>query len=53
MLVNPESLDERLITLHFDQIPAADALQLVAKFDGRKAVFDNQRVHFEPISPAS
>jgi beta-lactamase regulating signal transducer with metallopeptidase domain len=47
-LVNPESLDERLVTLNFDQVPAERAMQLIADIDGRKAVIDGSRVHFEP-----
>lgn len=46
-LVNPELLDERLVTLNFDQVPAERAMQLVADIDGKKAVFEGSRVHFE------
>lgn len=47
-LVNPEALDNRLVTLNFDKIPAERAMQLIADIDGMKAVFDGNRVHFEP-----
>ena len=47
-LVNPEALDTRLVTLNFEQIPAERAMQLVADIDGKKAVFEGIRVHFEP-----
>ncbi|MHB1059108.1 MAG: M56 family metallopeptidase [Rhodanobacter sp.] len=47
-LVNPEALDNRLVTLNFDQIPAERAMQLIADIDGMKAVFEGDRVHFEP-----
>ncbi|TPG08630.1 peptidase M56 [Rhodanobacter glycinis] len=47
-LVNPEALDNRLVTLNFDKIPAERAMQLIADVDGAKAVFDGNRVHFEP-----
>lgn len=46
-LINPELLDNRLVTLDFDQIPAERAMQLVADIDGMKAVFEGSRVHFE------
>lgn len=46
-LANPEALDNRLITLNFEQIPAERALQLVADIDGKKAVFDGKQVRFE------
>lgn len=47
-LLNPEALDNRLVTLNFDKIPAERAMQLIADVDGVKAVFDGNRVHFEP-----
>jgi len=47
-LVNPEALDNRLVTLNFEQIPAELALQLIADVGGKMAVFDGNRVHFEP-----
>jgi hypothetical protein len=47
-LINPESLDNRLVTLNFDQIPAERAMQLIADIDGRKALFDGNQVRFEP-----
>lgn len=47
-LLNPEALDNRLVTLNFDKIPAERAMQLIADIDGMKAVFDGNRVHFEP-----
>lgn len=46
-LVNPEMLDERLITLDFDHIPAERAMQLIADIDGRKATVEGSRVRFE------
>jgi hypothetical protein len=46
-LINPEQLDNRPVTLNFDQIPAERAMQLVADIDGMKAVFEGSRVHFE------
>lgn len=46
-LTNPEALDNRLVTLNFEQIPAERALQLVADIDGKKAVFDGNKVRFE------
>lgn len=46
-LVNPEALDNRLVTLNFDNIPAERAMQLIADIDGAKAVFDGNRVSFE------
>ncbi|MCX7513752.1 M56 family metallopeptidase [Frateuria hangzhouensis] len=51
VLVNPEVLDEREVTLHFDQVSAASAMQLVADADGAQAIFDGARVHFEPKPP--
>lgn len=47
-LVNPEALDNRLVTLNFEQMPAERAMQLIADIDGMKAVFEGDRVHFEP-----
>lgn len=46
-LANPEALDNRLVTLNFEQIPAERALQLVADIDGKKATFDGKQVRFE------
>lgn len=46
-LTNPEALDNRLVTLNFEQIPAEHALQLVADIDGKKALFDGKQVGFE------
>jgi beta-lactamase regulating signal transducer with metallopeptidase domain len=46
-LVNPELLDNRAVTLNFEQIPAERAMQLIADIDGMKAVFEGSRVHFE------
>jgi len=40
-------LDNRLVTLNFDQIPAERAMQPVADIDGMRAVFDDKRVRFE------
>ncbi|OOG64004.1 peptidase M56 [Rhodanobacter sp. B04] len=48
VLVNPELLDERPVTLNFEQITAERAMQLLADIDGMKAVFEGSRVHFEP-----
>lgn len=47
-LINPQSLDSRLITLNFAQIPAERAMQLIADIDGMKAVLEGSQVHFEP-----
>lgn len=46
-LVNPESLDNRLVTLSFKQMPAERAMRLIADVDGKKAVFEGNRVRFE------
>jgi beta-lactamase regulating signal transducer with metallopeptidase domain len=46
-LINPEALDNRPVTLNFEQIPAERALQLVANIDGKKATFDDKQVRFE------
>lgn len=48
LLVNPGMLDNRPVTLKFDQIPAERAMQLIADIDGMRAVFDDRRVRFEP-----
>ena len=50
VLVNPEAVDERQLTLNFQQVPAASAMRIVANADGMRAVFDGQRVRFEPKS---
>lgn len=47
-LVNPQALDERLVTLNFDRIPAERAMQLIADIDGAQAIFDGNRVSFKP-----
>lgn len=47
-LVNPEALDNRLVTFNFDKITAERAMQLIADIDGMRAVFEGNRVHFEP-----
>jgi beta-lactamase regulating signal transducer with metallopeptidase domain len=47
-LVNPEALDERLVTLNFDRITAERAMQLIADIDGAQAIFDGNRVSFKP-----
>ncbi|MBP1474662.1 hypothetical protein J7I44_10150 [Frateuria sp. MAH-13] len=49
VLVNPEALDERAIALDFQQVPAAAALQMVARTDGVHAVFDGTRTRFERL----
>ena len=41
-LANPEALDNRLVTLNFEQIPAERTLRLVADIDGKKAVFNGK-----------
>jgi beta-lactamase regulating signal transducer with metallopeptidase domain len=46
-LIHPELLDNRPVTLNFDQIPAERAMQLIADIDGMKPVFEGSRVHFE------
>jgi beta-lactamase regulating signal transducer with metallopeptidase domain len=48
VLVNPEALDNRPVTLNFEQVPATSALQLIADIDGLRAVFHDKRVHFAP-----
>jgi len=48
VLVNPEALDNRPVTLNFEQVPATSALQLIADIDGLRAIFNDKRVHFEP-----
>lgn len=50
LLVNPDALDEQPITFNFEQIPAEKALQLIAKIDGRAAVFHGKQVQFEAAS---
>jgi beta-lactamase regulating signal transducer with metallopeptidase domain len=50
VLVNPEAIDQRRVTLDFQQVPAMSAMQLVADQDGLRAVFDGRRVRFEPKS---
>ncbi len=47
VLANADVLDNRLVSLNFEQIPAERAMQLVADIDGKKAVFDGTRVRFE------
>lgn len=47
VLINPELLDERPVTLNFEQITAERTMQLLADIDGMKAVFETGRVHFE------
>jgi hypothetical protein len=47
-LVNPEAIDERKVSLNFQGVPATSAMQLVAGADGMRAVFEGQRVRFEP-----
>lgn len=46
VLVNPEALDERAIALHFQQVPAAAALQMVARTDGAQVVFNGTQARF-------
>lgn len=50
VLVNPEAIDQRQMTLDFQQVPAMSAMQMVADQDGARAVFDGRRVRFEPKS---
>ena len=50
VLVNPEAVDQRQVTLDFQQVPAAAAMQMVADADGVRAIFDGQHVRFEPKS---
>jgi beta-lactamase regulating signal transducer with metallopeptidase domain len=47
VLVNPEALGNAPVSLNFEQMPATSALQLIADIDGKRAVFDDKRVHFE------
>lgn len=50
ILVNPEAVDQRKVTLNFQHVPAASAMQMVAGADGMRAVFDGPRVRLEPKS---
>lgn len=50
VLVNPEAVDERKVTLHFQDVAANRAMQMVANADGMRAVFEGRRVRFEPAS---
>jgi hypothetical protein len=50
VLVNPEAIDQREVTLNFKEVPAASAMQMVAGADGMRAIFDGRRVRFEPKS---
>lgn len=50
VLVNPEAIDERKVTLRFQDVEATRAMQMVADADGVHAVFDGRRVRFEPES---
>lgn len=47
VLVNPDALDNRPVTLNFEQMPATATMQLIADIDGKRAVFDDRRVRFE------
>lgn len=47
-LVNPEALDENLVSFNFEQMSAVSALQLIADIDGKRAVFRDKQVRFEP-----
>lgn len=46
-LVNPEALDNTLITMDFKEIPVVLAMQLFADASGKKAVFEGNRVRFQ------
>lgn len=48
VLIDPQALDTRPVSLNFEQMPATSALQLIADIDGLRAVFDDKRVRFEP-----
>ena len=48
VLINPQVLDMRPVTLNFEQMPAVQAMQLVAEIDGFHAVFHDKQVRFEP-----
>jgi len=50
VLVNPEAVDQREVTLHFQEVAASRAMQMVANMDGMRAVFEGRRVRFEPAS---
>jgi hypothetical protein len=50
VLVNPEAIDQREVTLNFKEVPASSAMQMVAGADGMRAIFDGPRVRFEPKS---
>ena len=50
VLVNPEAVDQRQVTLDFQQVPAASAMRMVADIAGVRAIFDGQHVRFEPKS---
>lgn len=47
-LVNPQALDNALVSFNFATIPGDRALRLIAEVDGKKAVFDGWKVRFEP-----
>lgn len=47
-LLNPQALDDALVTFNFDAVPGDRALRLIAEVDGRKATFDGWTVRFEP-----
>lgn len=48
VLINPQVLDMRPVTLNFEQMPAVQAMQLVTEIDGFHAVFHDKQVRFEP-----
>jgi len=50
VIVNPDALDQRPISLQFEQIPPERALQLIAKIDGKEAMFQGKQVRIESSS---
>ena len=50
VIANPEALDEQSITFNFEQMPVEKALTLIAKIDGKDAVFHGKQVRFGPVS---
>ncbi|HTV85626.1 MAG TPA: M56 family metallopeptidase [Dyella sp.] len=50
VLVNPQSLDEQAVTFDFKQIPVENALQLIARIDGKVALVHGKQVRFETMA---
>jgi len=47
VLVNPEALDNRAVSLNFEKMQATAAMQLIADIDSMRAVFHDKRARFE------